>query len=70
MAVAAAFVLGVALLITLTGPLALFNPWFVSLEQSRHDVAAAFGGDAAALDPVTADFVADLFTGGEFDPGL
>ena len=31
---------------------------------------AAFGGDADGVDRVTATFVADLFTGGDFDAGL
>ena len=44
-------VLGVslALLITLVGPLLLFNPWFTSLLQERHAVAALFATSQAGV---------------------
>ncbi len=59
-----------ALLILLTGPLLLFNPWFVSALQARHEVAEAFETTQAEIDGVTSAFLADLFLDGEFDATL
>lgn len=60
----------IGLLILLTGPLLLFNPWFVSALQARHDVAEAFETSQGEIDGVTGQFLADLFTGGDFDATL
>jgi len=54
----------------LSGPLLLFNPWLVSLEQGRHGVAAALGTDQAGVDRVTAAMLGDLFLNGEFAQSL
>jgi integral membrane protein (TIGR01906 family) len=54
------------LAIVLTGPLLLFNPWLVSAEQARHDVAASLGTDQANVDRVTAVMLRDLFIDGDF----
>jgi len=62
--------LAAALAIVLTGPLLLFNPWLVSAEQARHEVAASLGTDQAAIDRVTAPMLGDLFTGGTFTASL
>ena len=61
------FGLSVAALILLAGPLLLFNPWFVSALQERHEVAQAFGTTREEVDRVTAEMLADLFTAGDFD---
>jgi integral membrane protein (TIGR01906 family) len=66
----AAFVLSAALAIVLTGPLLLFNPWLVSAEQSRHEVAASLGTDQAGVDRVTAGMLRDLFVDGSFTETL
>lgn len=54
----------------LVGPLLLFNPWFVSVLQARHDVAAELGVAGAEVDRVTSSFLGDLFSGGDFDAGF
>ena len=60
----------IGLLILLTGPLLLFNPWFVSALQARHDVAESFETSQAEVDRVTGEFLADLFTDGDFEATL
>ena len=65
--VALLFGLSVAALVLLAGPLLLFNPWFVSALQQRHEVAQAFGTTQDEVDRVTAELLGDLFTAGEFD---
>ena len=60
----------IGLLILLTGPLLLFNPWFVSALQARHDVAESFETSQAEVDRVTGAFLADLFTDGDFEATL
>jgi integral membrane protein (TIGR01906 family) len=69
---AGAFLGGVMLAILLTGPLLLFNPIFVGLEQRRQDVHAALGVEWETVDRVTGELLGDLFLGGDFDtsPGL
>ena len=62
-----AFAIAMAILITLVGPLLLFNPPFVSVLQERHGVAASFGTSRAEVDRVTSEILVDLFTDGEFD---
>jgi integral membrane protein (TIGR01906 family) len=60
---------GVALgvLITLVGPLALFNPVFTSALQARHDVPEAFATTQAEVDRVTGEILADLYLDGDFE---
>jgi integral membrane protein (TIGR01906 family) len=47
----------------LAGPLALFNPWFVSLEQARNGVPARLATSQADVDRVTGAMLCDLFLG-------
>src|SRR6266487_1754813 len=62
---------GMAALIGLVGPLALFNPWFVSLEQSRNDVPSRFGTTRAQTDRVTGQILCDLlFSCDDFSEAL
>jgi integral membrane protein (TIGR01906 family) len=57
-----AALLGVAMavLILLTGPLLLFNPWFVSVEQARNDVPQLLATRQAEVDRVTGAMLCDL----------
>jgi ABC-type dipeptide/oligopeptide/nickel transport system permease component len=66
MPVVLAFGLAVATLILLTGPLLLFLPPVVSLEQARHDVPARLGTDRATVDRATASMLGDLLLNGDF----
>jgi uncharacterized membrane protein len=61
------FGLSLAVLITLVGPLLLFNPLFTSLLQQRHGVAAAFATSQGEVDRVTTEILVDLATDGAFD---
>lgn len=61
------FGLSLAVLITLVGPLLLFNPIVTSLLQQRHGVAAAFDTSQAEIDRVTTEMLVDLATDGGFD---
>jgi integral membrane protein (TIGR01906 family) len=65
-----AFALAAGLAIVLTGPLLLFNPWLVSAEQARHDVAASLGIDQANVDRITGAMLRDLFVDGDFVANL
>ena len=67
---AALFAASLALLITLAGPLLLFNPWLTGALQARHDVPEAFATSQAEIDRVTASLLGDLFVGGSFDAAL
>ena len=69
-AVGWAYGVAVALIVTLAGPLLLFNPWFVSFEQQRHHSAALLAADEGAIDRVTGTILGDLFTGGQFAVSL
>lgn len=60
------FGLAAATAVLLTGPLLLFVPPFVSLEQSRHDVPAMLGTDLATVDRATTSMLGDLLLGGDF----
>lgn len=60
--------MGVA--VTLAGPLLLFNPWFTSALQARHDVADAFQVSRAEIDRVSGEILVDLYVGGDFDASL
>jgi hypothetical protein len=55
-----------ALLVALVGPLILFNPWFVSLEQQRAGAALLLGAAQPQVDAATARILLDLWTGGDF----
>ncbi len=61
-----AYGVAVAIIVTLAGPLLLFNPWFVSFEQQRNHSAALLAADQGAIDRVTGTILGDLFTGGPF----
>jgi len=61
----------VAVLIGLVGPLLLFNPWFVSVEQGRNDVPARLGTSQAEVNRVTGQILCDLlFSCDDFRVGL
>jgi integral membrane protein (TIGR01906 family) len=64
------FGLALAVAITLTGPLLLFNPWFTSALQARHQVAASFGTTQAEIDRVTGEILGDLYVNGRFEAAL
>jgi hypothetical protein len=68
--VALIFVVAAALAITLTGPLLLFNPWLVGLEQARHGVPALLGTDQPTVDRLTGSMLGDLFLNGDFTVSL
>lgn len=59
-----------AVLVTLTGPLLLFNPWVTSALQQRHEVADALGTSQAEIDRVTTELLVDLYVDGAFDAAL
>jgi integral membrane protein (TIGR01906 family) len=46
--------------LVLAGPLALFNPWFVSLEQARNGVPGRLATSQAEVDRVTGGILCDL----------
>jgi integral membrane protein (TIGR01906 family) len=60
----------IAVLIALAGPLLLFNPWFVSLEQARSDVPARLETSQANVDRVTGAVLGDIWGGGDFEVSL
>jgi integral membrane protein (TIGR01906 family) len=64
------FGVGLAAVITLAGPLLLFNPVFTSALQVRHDVAAALETTQADVDRVTGAFLSDIYLAGPFDASL
>jgi integral membrane protein (TIGR01906 family) len=64
------FGLSLAIAITLTGPLVLFNPWFTSALQARHQVADSFGTSRAEIDRVTGEILGDLYVNGGFESAL
>jgi integral membrane protein (TIGR01906 family) len=55
--------MGLAVAIALVGPLALFNPWFVSLEQARNGVPGRLATTQAEVDRVTGAMLCDLVFG-------
>ena len=55
-----------AVLVALLAPLALFNPWFVSLLQQRADAAMLLGATQAQVDAATGTILAHLWLGGDF----
>jgi integral membrane protein (TIGR01906 family) len=56
--------------VTLLGPLLLFNPWFTSVLQDRHAVADTFGTTRSEVDRVTAELLVDIYLDGDFDAAL
>lgn len=64
------FGISLAIAVTLTGPLLLFNPWFTSVLQSRHEVAATLDTSQDEIDRVTGEILGDLYVGGDFDAAL
>ncbi|MGH2382637.1 MAG: DUF1461 domain-containing protein [Candidatus Limnocylindria bacterium] len=69
-AVGLLFGIALAVAVTLTGPLLLFNPWFTSALQARHEVAAAFDTSQVEIDRVTGEILGDLYANGPFDAAL
>ena len=64
------FGVSLAVVVTLAGPLLLFNPWFTSALQMRHGVAEALSTTAADVDRVTGEILGDLYLDGPFDAAL
>lgn len=64
------FGVSIGVLVLLAGPLLLFNPWFVSTLQVRHEVAESFGTSQPEIDRVTGEVLGDLFTAGDFAVSL
>jgi len=62
--------LSLGLIVALTGPLLLFDPWFVSFEQSRNAVPERLGTTQVEVDAVTVGILRDLFTNGTFEEGF
>lgn len=58
--------LATAVLVALVGPLILFNPWFVSLEQQRAGSAILLESSQPQVDAATATILVDIWTGGDF----
>jgi len=65
-----AFAVAAALVIVLSGPLLLFNPWLVGIEQGRQGVPASLGTTQAEVERVTGQMLGDLFLNGDFTVGL
>ncbi|MGH2445914.1 MAG: DUF1461 domain-containing protein [Candidatus Limnocylindria bacterium] len=61
------FGLSLAVLVTLVGPLLLFNPLFTSVLQQRHGVADAFATSPSEVDRVTGEILGDLWLDGGFE---
>ena len=59
-----------ALVVALTGPLALFNPPVVRALQQRHGVDASFEAAPAQVEAVTLSYLADIYLGGSFEAPL
>jgi integral membrane protein (TIGR01906 family) len=66
-AVGVLFGVALGVLITLVGPLALFNPLFTSALQARHGVPAAFETSQGEVDRVTTEILRDLYLDGDFE---
>lgn len=69
-AVGLLFGLSLAVVITLVGPLLLFNPWFTSALQVRHDVAANLDTTQPEVERVTSSYLRDIYLDGPFDASL
>jgi len=59
-----------ALVVTLVGPLLLFNPLLTSALQTRHGVADAFETTQAEIERVTSAYLVDIYLDGSFDASL
>ena len=70
LAVGLVFGVSLAIVVTLVGPLLLFNPWSTSALQARHDVPATLNATQAEVDRVTGEILFDLYTDGPFDAAL
>lgn len=68
--VARAFVVGVAVITALTGPMLLINPGFVEALQQRHDVADRLRLSQDEIGRINGEMLWDIFTGGDFDISL
>lgn len=68
--VAVPFVLATALAITLTGPLLLFDPVVVSVEQGRHGVPESLSTSGDEVARITNSMLGDLFFDGSFEVSL
>jgi integral membrane protein (TIGR01906 family) len=64
------FGVSLAVVVTLAGPLLLFNPWFTSALQARNGVAAALSTTTPEVDRVTGEILGDLYADGPFDAAL
>jgi integral membrane protein (TIGR01906 family) len=64
------FGVSLAVVVTLAGPLLLFNPWFTSTLQARHGVSAALSTTGPEVDRVTGEILGDLYADGPFDAAL
>ncbi|MDH4335323.1 MAG: DUF1461 domain-containing protein [Chloroflexota bacterium] len=64
------FAVAAGLAILLTGPLLLFNPWLVGIEQGRQGVADSLGTTQAEVDRLTGQMLGDLFFNGDFSVSL
>ena len=64
------FGVSLAVVVTLAGPLLLFNPWFTSTLQARHGVSAALSTTRPEVDRVTGEILGDLYADGPFDAAL
>jgi integral membrane protein (TIGR01906 family) len=69
-AVALLFGVSLAVVVTLVGPLLLFNPLLTSALQTRHGVADAFDTTQAEVERVTSAYLADIYLDGAFDASL
>lgn len=69
-AIGALFGVALGVLITLVGPLALFNPLFTSALQARHAVPQAFDTTQAEVDRVTREVLVDLYLDGDFEAAI
>jgi integral membrane protein (TIGR01906 family) len=70
LAVAVPFVLATALAIILTGPLLLFDPLVVSVEQGRHNVPESLSTTGDEVARITNSMLGDLFFDGSFEVSL
>jgi integral membrane protein (TIGR01906 family) len=70
LAVAVPFVLATALAIILTGPLLLFDPLVVSVEQGRHNVPESLSTSGDEVARITNSMLGDLFFDGSFEVSL
>lgn len=70
MAASLVLAIATAIVVALTGPLALFNPPFVLALQDRHGVDASFAASPAQVEAVTLSYLGDIYLDGGFDAAL